>query len=146
MDDVNYHVLRTGCYPFLKFHCSKCPYDQALDSEDLFFTILKIINLGMWRNRLFNFNGGYMFVFHLIPKKNFHDTKIIFFFKRKIWFFSKFYLNFTIGSDYYFIFFFYLSGKLIISCKICQKKINKKEHDPPYKLNGHFLSKHGLIL
>ena len=46
VDDVNYHVLRTGCYPFLKFHCSKCPY-QALDSEDLFFTVLKIINLGI---------------------------------------------------------------------------------------------------
>ena len=131
MDDVNYHVLRTGCYPFLKFHCSKCPYDQALDSEDLFFTILKIINLGMWRNRLFNFNGGYMFVFRLIPKKNFHDTKIKIFFKRKIWFFSKFYLNFTIGSDYYFFFFSIFQVNWLFLVKFVKRKLIKKNMTLP---------------
>uniref|UniRef100_A0A8D8YL71 Uncharacterized protein C15orf61 homolog n=1 Tax=Cacopsylla melanoneura TaxID=428564 RepID=A0A8D8YL71_9HEMI len=42
----NYHVLRTGCYPYIKYHCSKRPY-QDLSTEDQFFRIIKIINLGI---------------------------------------------------------------------------------------------------
>ncbi|XP_018049636.1 PREDICTED: uncharacterized protein C15orf61 homolog [Atta colombica] len=42
----NYHVLRTGCFPYIKYHCSKRP-KQDLSSEDRFFKAIKILNLGI---------------------------------------------------------------------------------------------------
>ncbi|XP_018402719.1 PREDICTED: uncharacterized protein C15orf61 homolog [Cyphomyrmex costatus] len=42
----NYHVLRTGCFPYIKYHCSKRPM-QDLSGEDRFFKAIKILNLGI---------------------------------------------------------------------------------------------------
>lgn len=42
----NYHILRTGCYPYIKYHCTK-RNQSNLKFEDLFFRLIKVINLGI---------------------------------------------------------------------------------------------------
>ena len=41
----NYHVLRTGAFPFVKFHCTLRPKED-LTLENIFYNVLKIINFG----------------------------------------------------------------------------------------------------
>lgn len=43
---ANYHILRTGCYPYMKYHCTKRPI-QDLTFDDKFFRFIKVANLGL---------------------------------------------------------------------------------------------------
>lgn len=54
---VNYQILRTGCYPYIKYHCSKKPHEN-LDLEDAFFGLIKIANLGTTKLLRYNYNNS----------------------------------------------------------------------------------------
>ena len=41
----NYEILRTGCYPFIKYHCTKQNPPNNLIFSDKFITFLKFCNL-----------------------------------------------------------------------------------------------------
>ncbi|CAG9863573.1 unnamed protein product [Phyllotreta striolata] len=42
----NYHILRTGCFPYVKYHCTKRNYEN-LRVDDIFFRSIKVLNLGI---------------------------------------------------------------------------------------------------
>ena len=46
VDSTNYHVLRTGAFPFVKFHCTARAKGQDLTLENWFYNVLKVVNFG----------------------------------------------------------------------------------------------------
>ncbi|CAD5209822.1 unnamed protein product [Bursaphelenchus xylophilus] len=46
VDSTNYHILRIGCYPYVKYHCTQRPY-QDLTAENSLYKILTALNLGV---------------------------------------------------------------------------------------------------
>ncbi len=106
----DYFVLRTGCFPFVKYHCTRLTrpneIDQALVKyENRFFNFIKLINLGrclttsspFWlngkQNACFDFDpqglptiaygvGGLLLATHVeVVKTSKADVKIYFWYK-----------------------------------------------------------------
>ncbi|KAK0424395.1 hypothetical protein QR680_008654 [Steinernema hermaphroditum] len=46
VDGHNYHVLRTGCFPYIKYHCTKRPHED-LSFDNRLYKFITVANLGI---------------------------------------------------------------------------------------------------
>lgn len=50
LENSEYLILRTGCFPFIKYHCSKVTkkeYQQEqIEFQNKFFNVIKLMNFG----------------------------------------------------------------------------------------------------
>ncbi|XP_075971514.1 uncharacterized protein C15orf61 homolog isoform X2 [Anticarsia gemmatalis] len=42
----NYQILRTGCFPYIKYHCSR-KREEDLTTSDRFMRVIKVVNFGI---------------------------------------------------------------------------------------------------
>lgn len=66
-----YLILRTGCFPFMKYHCTRLDPNMIIDEKQIkfqngFFNLIKLINLGT--------------IFTVLNRKIVRKTKILYFF------------------------------------------------------------------
>ena len=76
----NYHVLRTGAFPFIKFHCTLGPKED-LNFENHFYNGLKIANFGF--PCLLYGIAGLLWANHIeeVKIQNYHPIKIYFWYQ-----------------------------------------------------------------
>ncbi|XP_047525591.1 uncharacterized protein C15orf61 isoform X1 [Pieris napi] len=46
VNSSNYQILRTGCFPYIKYHCSK-KIEEDLNFSDKFMRFIKVANFGI---------------------------------------------------------------------------------------------------
>ncbi|KAM3967279.1 uncharacterized protein C15orf61-like isoform 1-T1 [Aphomia sociella] len=76
----NYQILRTGCFPYIKYHCSKRK-PEDLETSDKFMRAIKIVNLGIpcllyglaatqliKHEEIVNTNKGPVTIYFLLPE------------------------------------------------------------------------------
>lgn len=85
VESVNYHVLRTGAYPFIKFHCTQNPQKVDFAIENHFLNALKVLNFGfpcllyglaglIWANHIEKVNVENREIFIYFWYKETHDV------------------------------------------------------------------------
>lgn len=61
---ATYFILRTGCFPFIKYHCSRLETNHQMNLKQIafqnkFFNLIKIANLGILILCIFNSDNLY---------------------------------------------------------------------------------------
>jgi hypothetical protein len=84
IDGHNYHILRTGCFPYIKYHCTQRPKGDDLTIENRLYTFFKIFNLGL-PTLMYGLAAIFLIRHYELVHTNQHDSiKIYFLMKEDI--------------------------------------------------------------
>ena len=70
VNNSNYHILRTGCFPYMKYHCTKRPTED-LTFDDTLMGVIKIINLG----KTINYCSFLVILLNIYLYNSYRDSK-----------------------------------------------------------------------